>query len=348
MISFKSLDRFETSNGFIPELDGLRFIAIFSVLLFHLNGRFIEEFGFEIPILTEIMKTGYFGVHLFFGISGFVLSNQILSKGDFSYGRYLFKRLKRIEPPFLIAICIQGVLLAYFLKPEMRDEIFSNMKTVLLYFSNYSGKNLINGVTWSLEVEVQFYLILPILLWMPSFFKKVPFILIIFLVASYSTNFSFRSVFQDFPYFLSGILVALNNYYKFLQIKEVKNIIYIAAFVLLLFALNQKTIHMPFLREFRVVLLFLLLNNFLGYHLRSENQFVFNKWLVRIGGMCYSIYLWHIPIFSVLVALLLKLKINVNLLNGGLFFTLVLFLTIVCCIPFYLLFEKPFMSKRLK
>jgi peptidoglycan/LPS O-acetylase OafA/YrhL len=292
------------------------------------------------------MKTGYFGVHLFFAISGFVLTNQILNNDKFSYKIYLFKRLKRIEPPFLIAIIIQGVLLAYILKPQMREEIFSNIKAVLLYLSNFTGKNIINGVTWSLEVEVQFYLILPLLLWRPILFKQVPLVLFAFLLVSYIFKFPIRSVLQDFPYFLAGISVAFNKYHQLLKIKEVNNKFIVWVFLLLLFAINHKQLHIPFLREIRVIMLFLLLNNFLGYRLNGVRSFVFNNWIVRIGGMCYSIYLWHIPIFSVLIMLFSKFQLNFP--GGIVLFVVIVIFTMLLSIPFYLMFEKPFMSKRLK
>src|ERR1700690_3142069 len=68
--------RTTTSGQFIPEIDGLRFIAIFSVILFHLSGYVTVKTGRteEHDLLADLFSHGNFGVKLFFVISGFVIA----------------------------------------------------------------------------------------------------------------------------------------------------------------------------------------------------------------------------------------------------------------------------------
>src|SRR5689334_17092779 len=72
------LSRFKriTSSGrFIPQIDGLRFLAISSVFLYHVHGYLTVGAGYaEDGWWTRQLTTGHFGVQLFFGISGFILA----------------------------------------------------------------------------------------------------------------------------------------------------------------------------------------------------------------------------------------------------------------------------------
>ena len=90
-MELKSFKRTTTANNFIPEIDGLRFLAIITVLLYHLNTVFSKEMGLGLPnALVEMggAKTNFslawwwvrldLGVKVFFAISGFVLALPFL------------------------------------------------------------------------------------------------------------------------------------------------------------------------------------------------------------------------------------------------------------------------------
>ena len=74
-----NLSRITTSGNFIPEIDGLRFIAIISVVLFHLYGFISEKdssvysMDYNFDFIANFLKNGNFGVELFFVLSGFIL-----------------------------------------------------------------------------------------------------------------------------------------------------------------------------------------------------------------------------------------------------------------------------------
>ena len=113
----KKLARETASNAFIAEIDGLRFIAIFSVIFYHLADfvRVKTGHAWQENELSLFLSHGYFGVPLFFAISGFVIALPFATKALShepapSLKRYFLRRLTRLEPPYLI-----NLLLVFFL-----------------------------------------------------------------------------------------------------------------------------------------------------------------------------------------------------------------------------------------
>jgi peptidoglycan/LPS O-acetylase OafA/YrhL len=76
------------------------------------------------------------------------------------------------------------------------------------------------------------------------------------------------------------------------------------------------------------------------------NRFVTNRWIMSIGGMCYTIYLVHLPLAEFLMILTRNLQIT-NYYEVNLFVQALIFLPLVFVVSViaYLLFEKPFMNK---
>jgi peptidoglycan/LPS O-acetylase OafA/YrhL len=121
----KVITRFSriTSGGtFIPEIDGLRFFAIMSVVLYHLN-EYLKIHGSEkfrqsteTSMLNLALSQGHFGVQLFFVISGFILAipfaeHYMNKKGFPALGKYYMRRLTRLEPPYIANITVLFVFL---------------------------------------------------------------------------------------------------------------------------------------------------------------------------------------------------------------------------------------------
>ncbi|MCB1025148.1 MAG: acyltransferase [Acidobacteria bacterium] len=147
--------------GYRPELDGIRGIAILLVFVHHLY--------------PPLMPGGFLGVDLFFVLSGFLITSLLLSEWQKSDAidlkAFYIRRLFRLMPAVIFLIL---VLFAYaaFLEPnpENRDSAYGGIFLTLSYVSNWiyaldlasAGNHL--GVTWSLAIEEQFYLILPVLL----------------------------------------------------------------------------------------------------------------------------------------------------------------------------------------
>ena len=164
------LSRVTSSGRFVPEIDGLRFIAIMSVVVFHMYDQFWAS-----PCaawwggVVEVVHVGWFGVNLFFVISGFILSmpfaeQHLLDKGRVSLKKYLLRRVTRLEPPYIINLVLLLSLLV-LVGGRSFAELLPHFLASLTYSHNqvYGQGSAINYVAWSLEVEVQFYILAPLL-----------------------------------------------------------------------------------------------------------------------------------------------------------------------------------------
>jgi peptidoglycan/LPS O-acetylase OafA/YrhL len=141
-------------------LDHLRAVAIVLVLMYHYR-------AFKHPDwIDSIGRFGWTGVDLFFVLSGFLISGQLFkeieNKGGISLKAFYIKRFFRIIPPYFFTVCL------YFTIPFFRErEALSPLWKFLTFTQNY-GLDVISRGTfshaWSLCIEEQFYLILPLLL----------------------------------------------------------------------------------------------------------------------------------------------------------------------------------------
>lgn len=169
------LRRRTSSRDFLPAVDGLRWYAITAVLLHHSAGysmhssaspyaRSFQRLGIE-----AVTQYGALGVNLFFVISGFVLGlpfarSAMHGTPPASYRSYLLRRAVRIEPPYVINLVV--LTAAHWLRRgEQLAEILPHLAASLLYGHGfvYGTFSTINFVAWSLEIEVQFYLLAPLL-----------------------------------------------------------------------------------------------------------------------------------------------------------------------------------------
>ena len=148
------------------EIDGLRAVAVCSVILYHAD---IEPFG-----------GGFIGVDIFFVISGFLIFGLILedlSSGNFSFSNFYRRRVKRILPALFLVILCTTIAAYVILIPQdfaayCRSIIASSLFVPNLLFWKETGyfdraaelKPLLH--TWSLGVEEQFYAIFPIVLFL--------------------------------------------------------------------------------------------------------------------------------------------------------------------------------------
>ena len=109
------LRRITLTTVYLPEIDGLRFIAITAVIFCHLASDLVYRHGLQVQIYSNqlfyVMLHGERGVHLFFAISGFILSlpfaRRYLSGNDRpDLWRYFRRRLFRLEPPYLLNVVV--------------------------------------------------------------------------------------------------------------------------------------------------------------------------------------------------------------------------------------------------
>lgn len=141
-----------------PALDGLRTLAVMAVLVFH--------------VLPSALPGGFWGVDLFFVLSGFLITRLLLdeqqARGSIALGYFYLRRLLRLGPALLLMLLGHGLLVALG-RPEALPRLPAELAWALSYSGNWArafelmpGPEL--GHLWSLAVEEQFYLLGPLLL----------------------------------------------------------------------------------------------------------------------------------------------------------------------------------------
>ena len=155
--------------GYRAEIDGLRALAVVGVILNHIDDR--------------LLPSGYLGVDIFFVISGFVITASLTrrparSLGDLLLGFYS-RRLKRLVPALLVFVVVVGILSCLVI-PRPHTALRTGI-SALLGFSNiylhgqatdyFGTATKLNPFThtWSLGVEEQVYLLLPLVAWLTGF-----------------------------------------------------------------------------------------------------------------------------------------------------------------------------------
>ncbi len=359
------------SNKYIPEIDGLRFLSIFLVVLLHLRTQLLREFsakwneeGLENNWLYWIVTRGGCGVHIFFAISGFILAvpfakSYISKSKPVNLKGYYVRRVTRLEPPFVISLILFTLVHIIVLNVNFQSIIphfFASLGYV--HYIIYGKWSPLNPVTWSLETEIQFYLLAPLLFMVFKIQKKYVRLIIMFLITillisplhlfvSYLYQHHLdKSLFMYSSFFMSGVIFA--NYYlqniqdKIIRLSFIYDLIGIVALSSILL-IHDTNYLLLLVTAQPTAIFFLLISIFRG---KMLNKFFSTDWVATIGGMCYSIYLLHYP------ALALMTKASKSITLGDSFtinylgqFVIVLPVVLLISVCFFLIFEKPFMTK---
>lgn len=155
-----------------PEIQGLRFIAVGAVVLYHL--------------WPTRVTGGYVGVDVFFVISGFLITShllrEMLDSGSVRLGRFYARRARRLLPASLLVLAVIAVSTWLLLPQRMWGQVFSEIIGATFYVENWvlaaasvdylaQNTNIASPVQhyWSLSVEEQFYLVWPLLMLLAAF-----------------------------------------------------------------------------------------------------------------------------------------------------------------------------------
>lgn len=153
---------------YFNKLDSLRFIAFFLVIWQHAFSNSFKNISENYIIATIIQKitiTGGIGVHIFFVISGFLITYLMLqeekSKGSLNIGYFYLRRFLRIWPLYYLII-----ILGVFVLPNLFNTLSFDGDTIknLLFLNNFDMENTNPnvGIAWSVAIEEQFYLFWPL------------------------------------------------------------------------------------------------------------------------------------------------------------------------------------------
>ena len=154
-VRIQSDDALQDQHGlsYSPALDGLRGVAILAVV----------GVNAEWPFLAG----GFFGVDVFFVLSGFLITTLLLTewkqRGEINLRRFFARRALRLMPALIALLAFSCIYTYFFRSPEQRGAAFTIVASALFYISNWViGVGNVHGTlehTWSLGVEGQFYLL---------------------------------------------------------------------------------------------------------------------------------------------------------------------------------------------
>ena len=310
------------SNRFIPEVDGFRFLAILIVILSHI---FVQDAPMYATsylggVFVRAFVDGRHGVYLFFTISGFILAlpfarHHLEGGKPVAIGSYFKRRLTRLEPPYVVAMLLRtpAILL---LKGAATGTVGLHLLASLFYvhslaFGTYST---INPPAWSLEVEIQFYILAPLLT--AVFLIRSVALRRTVLVAAILVSGAASQALIDpfgrlsltllyfFQYFAAGFLLCdlyLTKAHLSLP-PWVWDAIGVAA---LCWVLVSQSPAYPVVLPFVTICLYMA-----GFFGRVVRGFFSLPIVSLVGGMCYSIYLTHTAVLSGIHALLRRLDLT--------------------------------------
>lgn len=311
------------------DVDGLRAVAIILVLAYH-GG-------------LSIFPSGFIGVDVFFVISGFLITSIIhhsLNNHEFSFIAFYKRRLWRLQPVFICLLLLTSLTaLMLFLPDDLLLFTRSARKTSLftsnIFFMNNTGGYFSPDVnqlpllhTWSLSIEWQCYLILPLMIFglhhylKPQYFKVSIFLLTALgvLFSSYNSNALPAETYYRFTSrifeFLVGASISLLPCPRFIVKSYVINFLGIAALIGIFYVAHRQQILIAYPNGYALlVCMATALLIFIGstYPFSMSVKILSKAPLVFIGVLSYSIYIWHWAIFA-----FLKYQ-NINFTNSILF-----------------------------
>lgn len=347
-------DRLIGINGYRPDIDGLRAVAVLLVVLYHA--------GLPVP-------GGFVGVDVFFVISGYlitsILRREILER-TFTFRSFYVRRIKRLMPAYFFLLACTTVYASIYLLP---DDMLSYAKSALYslialsnvyfylgtgYFGNVSSEPLLH--TWSIAVEEQFYIFWPIILlalsWLDSK-RAVRYTIIALFLTSLAASHYYALNHKDAAYLLlpfrffelmMGSLLAIYQHRitKTLNPRSPTVAVGLVLIISSAFALDNSSAF-PGLYAMPVCLGTALV---IAGGFRSTNgttsRLLQLPPIRYIGKVSYSFYLWHWP-----VLMLAQYRgIEMTTFNA---LALIIFAFVASCISFHLI-ETPFrvtQSKRL-
>jgi peptidoglycan/LPS O-acetylase OafA/YrhL len=359
---------------YFPNLNGLRFIAAFLVIIHHIE-QFksiakVENYWGKIPFINIIVKLG---VILFFVLSGFLITYLLLAEEKafkkISIAKFYMRRILRIWPLYFLII-----ILAFFVLPNIevfilpgygKDVIYSNLFWKLLLYIIFLPNLVLSflGVipyashTWSIGVEEQYYFVWPVII---KHIKKYRVLLMfaiiffylgfkLFLRTSIANNIPYSNVFRALLNLFPIDCMAIGALYSILLFQKSKFLKYLIRNDLFYFSiaivtiLILKGIRIPYIHYefysffFGVIILNFAVNDKIKISLE-------NKTLNYLGNISYGLYMYH----PIAIVLALSIISSFGLKTNWVLYPLCFILTIIMAGLSYKYFESFFLQFKEK
>ena len=360
-----------TNSIYFKNLNALRFIAAFSVLLAHIELlKSLHGFSNINDFAFYKNTNGHIGVILFFVLSGFLITFLLLKEESeykkISLKKFYVRRILRIWPLYFLMVTISYIVYLIFGSNFGEGgwwgyfSIFPNVSKALGYY--YDGVVHL----WSIGVEEQFYLIWPILLLITRKLFRIRLVVLILLFLFFSLlphvlwfsqshfilfsdqNFQFldrfTKMFKINCMALGGIvgyLIFIKKRFKLLENKSLRKLLFFTPFAMCYFGIHFSN----FTDEIYTLLFGLILYCFATY---DDNINLEKKVLNFLGKISYGIYVFHWLIVLLTFKIIAILKIENNLIINLVVYIGTIGLTILTSYLSYTYFEKFFLKLKVK
>ncbi|MFT3727272.1 MAG: acyltransferase family protein [Terricaulis sp.] len=303
------IDALANGRGLRLDIQGLRAVAVVSVVLYHANANWLPG--------------GFVGVDIFFVISGYLIAGILLGemeRGAYSLSGFYERRVRRLFPALFAMLATVLVVAAFTYAPDAYKELGKATLATLFFVSNFLFESLSGYFdadsqfrpllhTWSLAVEEQFYLLFPLFLYAVVKFARrwMRAILVVVAVASlaacvwalphHAAKAFYLAPFRGYELLIGAALAGLP--YPARAPAWTRDALSAAGLVLIagaLFLLNRETpfpgfAALPPCLGAAAVIYAGVGAQSLGGQLISGRAFGF------FGALSYSLYLWHWPVF---------------------------------------------------
>lgn len=333
------------------DIDGLRTIAVFIVILNHAGFSFFSG--------------GFVGVDVFFVISGFLITAIIYPKiveKTFSIGWFLSRRIKRLMPVLFFIIFITAIVFTMVMLPQDLIKFYHSIIWVLLYAGNFfmwihhggyfdgNSQEVPLLHMWSLAVEEQYYFIWPIMLILSvrcfgikytGWLSLILFVGLTFL-SQWGTEVTIGAAYYLLPTRFFELLLGSSLAIFWYRLPKVSvnthHVLSVIGLTLILGSAVLLNDHSPF--PGYNALYPTLGTAILIYSQHGIiNRLLTTKGMTYSGNISYSLYLWHWPIFTLLRYMSIELNLFIQISA--------IILTYILSIFSYHYIEQPFRQSSL-
>jgi len=323
-------------NNLIIQPGAVRMLLALTVVFYH---------------ISKFVFIGSFAVHVFFILSGYWVSKMYYEKYvhmDKTLFKFYSSRVFRIFPLYLfvsfITYTVKLIIDNSFIEVIINYTL-SDWLSILMLFG-FDNKSLLLGPAWSLDIELQFYLIVPLLIYI---FNKRYLVIVTFIISVivliiarvYPRFFYFEGLILYLPYFILGMIIYLN------KIKTSKFMIFTGLFLFLTIlslhyfipVLSKLVLYgsNAYLETLNMILPIFLIP-FISFNVLQKS----NKFDRHLGNLSYTVYLFHwtllIPYSYYFADLSFSNRIPYALIY--------LFCVVLGSLIIYQLFEKPIEKMR--